>query len=307
MSSSPESNSQLQSPLADRPDGPRRRRSAGVVTPGGARLRALREQAGRAQLWVEAEADLGTGYLQRVESGRVAQPSRVTVERILAALDARYSERREILELFGYVVATPLPMDEEISWARASCQHELHDVPFPAYVLDCLPRLLTWNRHVPRLLGYGPDEPAGQRTLERLVGQPLLAAWLDPAAPFGRLVAEPEVFLPLLIRVLRYEYQRLPDAPWIAGALADLSQRLPRFREAWEQTAQSSDPISASRVLAPVKLNVDGAGLLQFRLVAEPFVRDSRFRLIYFVPADPKTMRQCAAWASDLPPTDDDA
>ena len=43
----------------------------GAGTPGGARLRALREQAGKAQLWVEAEAELGTGYLQRVESGKV--------------------------------------------------------------------------------------------------------------------------------------------------------------------------------------------------------------------------------------------
>ena len=70
-----------------------------VGTPGGAKLRALREGAGRTQLWVEAEAGLGTGYLQRVESGRVTQPERATLERILLSLEARYSERREVLEL----------------------------------------------------------------------------------------------------------------------------------------------------------------------------------------------------------------
>src|SRR5712692_4805301 len=46
-------------------------RTRTVGTPGGAKLRALREGAGRTQLWVEVEAGLGTGYLQRVESGRV--------------------------------------------------------------------------------------------------------------------------------------------------------------------------------------------------------------------------------------------
>ena len=66
---------------------------------------------------------------------------------------ARYSERRDVLELFGYLVATPLPTADEIAWARESCQHELHDVPFPAYVLDCFTRLIAWNRFVPRLLG----------------------------------------------------------------------------------------------------------------------------------------------------------
>jgi hypothetical protein len=47
---------------------------------------------------------------------------------------------------------------------------------------------------------------------------------------------------------------------------------------------------------------VRGVGRLEFRLVAEPFIRDARFRLIYFVPADPATMRQCAAWATSVPP-----
>ncbi len=144
----------------------------GSGTPGGARLRALREWAGRTQLWVEAEAELGTGYLQRVESGKVAQPGRATLERILAALEARYSERREVLELFGYAVATPPPTEEEIAWARAVCRRELHEVAFPAYVLDCMHRLIAWNRHVPRLLGVAPDDP----TLGRLAGRSPLAA-----------------------------------------------------------------------------------------------------------------------------------
>jgi transcriptional regulator with XRE-family HTH domain len=61
----------------------------GVGTPGGAKLRALRERRGKTQLWVEFEAELGTGYLQRVESGKVAQPERPTLERVLNALGAR--------------------------------------------------------------------------------------------------------------------------------------------------------------------------------------------------------------------------
>jgi hypothetical protein len=248
-------------------------------------------------LWVEAEADLGTGYLQRVESGRVAQPGRTTVERILAALDARYSERREILELFGYVVATPLPNDDEIAWARESCQHELHDVPFPAYVLDCLPRLLAWNRYVPRLLGLR-DATVGERVLEGLAGRSMMELWFDPVSPFGRLVAEPETFLPGLIRALRYEYGRLHHEPWMTQAITESVATLPRFRQVWEQSAELPDSVSAARVLLPIKLAVPGVGLLQFRLVSEPFVRDTRFRLIYFVPADAATMRECAAWTT---------
>jgi len=32
-------------------------------------------------------------------------------------------------------------------------------------------------------------------------------------------------------------------------------------------------------------------------------VRDARFRLVYYFPADPATMQQCAAWATG-PTTD---
>lgn len=96
-------------------------------------------------MWVELEAGLGTGYLQRVESGRIAQPSRETVKRILDALGARFSERREIMELLGYQVSVPLPSEEDIRWARDVSRAELDAFPFPAHVLDCTTRLLSWK------------------------------------------------------------------------------------------------------------------------------------------------------------------
>ena len=273
-------------------------RTRTVGTPGGMKLRALREGAGRTQLWVEAEAGLGTGYLQRLESGRVTQPERATLERILTALEARYSERREVLELFGYTVVTPLPTEEELAWACHVCQRELHEVPFPAYVLDCTHRLMVWNHCVPYLFGIAPDDP----TLGGLACQSLLAAWFNPDSPLAPLVAEPEAFLPALIRALRYEMQQFRTEPWYAAVLTPL-HALPRFRRYWAVVEREPALASAARALAPVRLTTPSAGLLQFRLSSEHFVRDARFRLVYYCPADPATMHQCTTWASS-PPTD---
>jgi transcriptional regulator with XRE-family HTH domain len=50
-----------------------------VSAKGGRMLRQLREQIGQTQLWVELEAELGSGYLQRVESGKVKRLLRQTV------------------------------------------------------------------------------------------------------------------------------------------------------------------------------------------------------------------------------------
>jgi hypothetical protein len=253
----------------------------------------LREGAGRTQLWVEIEAGLGTGYLQRLESGRVMQPEHATLDRILTALKARYSERREVLELFGYMVVTPLPREEEIAWACAVCQQELHEVPFPAYVLDCTHRLLFWNCFVPRLFGIAPDD----HTLGGLARQSLLAAWFDDDSLLAPLVAEPETFLPALIRALRSEMQQFRTEAWYPEVLAPL-YALPRFRHYWAVVERQPPLASAARALVSVRLTTPGAGLLRFRLSSEHFVRDARFRLVYYFPADPATMRQCAAWAA---------
>ncbi len=265
----------------------------GPGTPGGAKLRALREHAGKTQLWVEAEAELGSGYLQRVESGKVAQPERATLERILTALDARYSERREVLERFGYAVAAPPPTEEDIAWACAACRRELHEFAFPAYVLDCTHRLIAWNRYFPRLLGVAPDDPL----LGRLARQSLLALWFDPASPLAPLVAEPDRLLPALIRALRHEMEQFRTETWYAALFARLYE-LPRFRHYWAATEREPAPAGAARALVPVRLTVPGAGSLQFRLSSEPFTRDARFRAVYYFPADPTTIHQCAAWAA---------
>lgn len=266
----------------------------GPGTPGGARLRALRARLGQTQLWVEAEAELGSGYLQRLESGKVAQPERATLERILAALEARYSERREVLELFGYTVATPPPTEDDIAWARAVCRRELREAVFPAYVLDCTLRLIAWNRYFPRLLGVVPDDPL----LGRLARRSLLAAWFDPASPLAPLVVEPDRFLLALIRALRYELQQVHAEAWAAALLAELMAKLPRFRHYWALVEREPAPATAAQALVPVRLAVPGAGVLQFRLSAEPFARDARFRVVNYFPADPATMRQCAEWAA---------
>jgi transcriptional regulator with XRE-family HTH domain len=267
-------------------------RESGPSDTGGARLRALREAKGKTQLWVELEAELGTGYLQRVESGRVALPGHAMLERILAALGASYREKCDVLERFGYAVSTAPPNADEIAWARDFCRSELDDAPFPAYALDCTHRIIAWNRQSPRLFGLLPSDP----TLGRLVGQSVLAAWFDDASPLSRLVAEPDAFMPALIRAFRSEMKPYQAEPWCQTELNRLFA-LPRFRHYWAELEHEPMQVSAARALVPVRLRVPGAGHLLFRLSAEHFVDDARFRLIYFFPADLATMEWCATGA----------
>lgn len=152
-------------------------------------------------------------------------------------------------------------------------------------------RLIAWNRYFPRLLGVALDRP----WLGRLTGRSLLVLWFDPTSPLGQLVADPEAFLPALIRAMRYEMRPFAAQTWYAEALAEL-MALPRFRHYCEVVDREPTPAGAARALVPVRLTVPGAGELQFRLAAEAFTRDARFRIVYYFPADATTIRQCAAW-----------
>lgn len=258
-----------------------------TATPGGNRLRALREYAGRTQLDVEFDASLGMGYLQRVESGKVQHPEKETLERILTALGARYSERREILELFGYVVDTPLPNDDEIQWAVEACQQELDNAVFPAYLLDCAHRLLVWNRFAERLF------PIRERHLHA-VSMPRIL--YDPAYGVTPLISNPDVFFPAQVRALRYEMQLVRGEAWYESLLNDLLAECPLFRKYWEETEGEPRHPIAARPLFPIELTLPDVGRLQFWLTSEPFAQDRRFRVIYYLPADSVTMRQCVAW-----------
>lgn len=259
-----------------------------VSSPGGLLLRSLRKAARRTQLWVETEADLGTGYLQRIERGKILHPERITVERILTALDARYGERRDVLERFGYVVTVEPPDSAERAWARSVSQGELNSLPLPAYAIDCTFRVIAWNAHIAAFF-----DVRGERLLESFRERSVLEGWFDPASPIGRSVVEPERFLPAMLRAARFEGLQLGDPDWYRELMNDHARRFPRFRSALNGVSDDSAPIASARSLAPVRLTNANGDVCSFRLSAEPFVRDPRFRLVYFFPADEAALRWC--------------
>jgi transcriptional regulator with XRE-family HTH domain len=258
-------------------------------TSGGNRLRALRNYYGKTQLTVELEANLGMGYLQRIETGKVQQPEQDTLERILAALGAQYSERRELLEMFGYLVGAPIPSATAINWAVAACQTELDSAVFPAYLLDCAHRLLTWNNLVPKLLDL--DHMRQQAKSEHVS---LLKAIFDPAYQFASRIINQEVFFLAQIRALRYERQRFQDEPWYTTLIQEMLQG-PEFEHYWTNYP-SAQTFFAARPLTLLQLDSKEVGALQFRLISESFVQDRRFRVIYYLPADAKTIQHCLQW-----------
>ncbi|MEZ4668086.1 MAG: helix-turn-helix transcriptional regulator [Anaerolineae bacterium] len=258
-------------------------------TSGGARLRTLREAQGMTQLALELEASLGTGYLQRLELGKVQQPQRETLERILAVLRVSFAERRAVLELFGYAAGVFAPTDDEVQWAVAVFRTAVEATcdPIPAYLLDCSHRLLAWTETIDTLFGADcfRQRQDGYISMPRLV--------FDPVYRIAPSVLNDAEFFRAQIRNIQYERQRSCDADWYNGFVEGM-RRFPLFDRYWDQYAAEQTPTA----LRPLALLVfrQGDQRLRFRLISEPFVQDNRFRVIYYLPADSDTIQQCNRW-----------
>lgn len=258
-------------------------------TSGGKRLRALRNYYGKTQLQVELDASLGTGYLQRIETGKVQQPEQDTLERILGALGAQYSERRELLEMFGYLVDAPIPSRAAIEWAVGACAAELESAVFPAYLLDCAHRLLTWNRLVPHIF----DLARIQRRAAAEYASALKIVF-DEAYGFAPRILNRDPFFQAQIRALRYERQRFQEEDWYQALIEEMMS-LPTFARYWTRYP-ARETLFAARPLTLLSLDCGDAGVLQFRLLSESFAQDKRFRVIYYLPADGRTIAHALRW-----------
>jgi transcriptional regulator with XRE-family HTH domain len=256
-------------------------------TPGGNRLRALRETYGQTQLDVELDASLGIGYLQRLELGKVQHPERDTLERILAALGVSFIERREVLGLFGYAVAISVPNELETRWAIDVFQSEVNRDSIPIYLLDCTHRLLAWNSLVCKVFGAVKIE-SDAVLMPRLL--------FDPTNGIASSVLNAETFFAAQIRILQFERQRCGDEAWYNGFVNEMRQ-YQAFDEYWTKHHAVGRGQVPMRPVAQLKLRI-GDGLAHFRLISETFVQDPRFRVIYYMPADSATIHECLKWQS---------
>ncbi|MBI1282563.1 MAG: helix-turn-helix domain-containing protein [Anaerolineaceae bacterium] len=258
---------------------------AEVTISGGLRLKMLRESYGKTQLDVELDANLGIGYLQRLERGKVHQPEQDTLIRILDALGAGFVERREVCSLFGYAIPVTLPTAAEIQWAVNVFHSQVKDEHVPVYLLDCSHRLLAWNRQVKHLFGVlntlKPDA-----LLPRLI--------FDKVGGIAGLIINAETFFPAQVRIVHYERQRCGNGS-LFDAFIDQMMTIPTFAKYWVKGDDSGGFQLPMRPLVPMKLDY-GRRTLQFRLIAESFVQDPRFRVIYYLPDNSATLRQCLEW-----------
>jgi transcriptional regulator with XRE-family HTH domain len=250
------------------------------MSSGGSKLYELRKRAGKSQNDVEGEALLGEGYLHRLESGKVSNPKRETLERILTMLNARYNEQYEILRLFGYQVATPLPTEQEIEWAISVSEEHLQRCPYPAYLLDCAYRLCAWNDYIPMLIGQTSDS----LKMKQFKGKSVVEVILDEQYGLTKLADNPNEIFSSVLLTYKAALSVYWDEEWSYEMTANL-MRLPLFKKYWDLTEQYHQSLNRpTHPPALFRINIPGRDRMQFRVLSFPFSQDRRFLIVEYVP-----------------------
>jgi transcriptional regulator with XRE-family HTH domain len=262
----------------------------------GASLRALRRARALSIEELAARSEVNYRTIQKIETGQTQQPAREILIALLRELsDVRKlnsTERKRVLEPFGYRDQSPLPETHEIEQIREQWERAVFELPHPAILVDFAHRIHSWNRYAPRLIGL----PYGHPALNGLREKTLIDMLFDPqnAAAFGMENADD--FLTEMLEVFRAEFEPFRQEAWCHEFLQMSSARYPLFREMWERLQSQPVRELSLRTIGPIELQPAGAGRLRFYLLGTDFLGDSRFRVIQYLPADATTLRQCLHW-----------
>jgi transcriptional regulator with XRE-family HTH domain len=262
---------------------------------GGVKLRALRDALGLSleDVAAEIEADLekhvDASHINKIEKGIIKKPFAETLEAILAGLHATYRDRRDVLEAFGYAVPMTLPTEQEVEEGKRQAAYALDDATYPVYLIDYGQRLWAWNRYLPRLIGLHPDDPA----TSRFFGVTTVDLAFNPAFETRLVLANPDEYLPVMLQFLKAAIYPFHEQPWYQELLAQWST-FPGFSTLWDHV-----PADTLRSVVPIKANVPGSGVLQFRLSSADLLLDPRFQIFHLTPFGATTLRACAEWAEE--------
>lgn len=254
-------------------------------TVGGNWLRRLREQCGLTQQEMYLRDVIAAKTLSQIETGKTERPDRETVEGLLDAYDARFDDRKGVLQSFGYMPDYRPPKPEEIARVLEWIQPALDDSPFPAYIIDFTTKLWFFNDLYMALLRLEREEIASFH------GQPLWKLLFEDALPAD------DDFETAVLDHVQQTRERLAifvNEPWFEEMLNKECDA--QFLRYWHEVGEMTQELPASppfsvKTQKPVVIDQPGLShLLYFHVNEERITGDERIAVVWLIPADDATI-----------------
>jgi transcriptional regulator with XRE-family HTH domain len=241
----------------------------------------------------QLEIAFGLGWkepsrLSRIEQGRVGNPKRKLLNRIMNAMKLTEEERNRLMLVGNYV-----PERIEIESGKKQINTLITKWQYPAIVTDYLWRIVLFNTQAKQVYGF-----ARIFTTEELKQYPgMLQLLFNPLFSQNRLsdekaVADWNAYLARVVIHFRRVHKSRTKERWYMDMIG-LMMNNPGFRELWNQTQQdvSSDLVTRhDRKILYDRNNMKKK--LDFDVFYIPIKTDPRFTIEYHTPHDLAPMKE---------------
>lgn len=274
---------------------------------GGYQLKQMREREGWLQRKLAYELDIAESMISRFETG-ARVPNRELLEKILGKLQATPFERKNVLNAYGYRVITELPTDEELKSACDNVRVYLDSLDIPAYLMDCTTRVIAWNHYISRAFGLPKPEQGALSTfdprpaglLRAISSVPLIKSFYS--YNIKDMVGNwDDLFFNGILGSVRSTLWEYKDTDWCKNLIDEVKAISPEFKTKWEKIEEDNTisewPV-VGRPVSPFIVSISHLEFpLTFKAAAETLIKDDRFRIIYWHPANIETMQKINEWA----------
>lgn len=224
--------------------------------------------------------------LSRIEQGKVENPPRELINKLIDAMHLSEEEKNQLL-----VVGNYLPTKEEILEARKKIDPILNSWPYPASSRDYTWRIISTNQKLYEALGIPPQ---GQKEIEEKLPS-IIEVVFDPNFPLNKVKTpqdekERREFMLRMLRQFRYAQRIRTHENWYKNLLQKMmSNNL--FRELWLEIQSNSENKSDIVDFSNKTLELRDGKHLNFYFFIMPIFGDPRFFVELYVPKDIETYK----------------
>lgn len=223
--------------------------------------------------------------LSRIEQGKIEKPSRELIDKLIRALKLSEEEKNQLLFTGGY-----LPTDEEIAVFRDKIRQKIDGWPYPASAMDFSWRVVCDNQVLYSMYHISKKQ-ADAIKKEKL--------------HILKIVFNPEFILnhpkndegkkrryAFLIRMLlhfQYAQRARTREKWYQNLIKHMMNNN-LFKMLWSESQNhTSDSYDVSNYAPKFGIPAKDGGVLNLYMFLVPILKDPRFTVEFYVPADRET------------------
>ncbi|OGC51094.1 hypothetical protein A2982_02390 [candidate division WWE3 bacterium RIFCSPLOWO2_01_FULL_39_13] len=238
--------------------------------------------------------------LSRIEQGRVSNPPRELIDRIIEVMDLKEEEKNHLLLIGNY-----LPTQEEIEKIRKEVNPIINNWPYPAYVLDFSWRFLAWNERTSWV--YEITEKAKPQIIKNM--NRTIEMVFNPQFIQNRLLDGKELekwhesLLQKLI-LFKFNQQARTKELWYRDFISQMMDN-ELFTHLWPKARLSKEIAELDKYERKSIVNIRNTkSRLEFHIFKVPLLLDPRFEIDFHVPTNQNTHAQFknSKHGKNLPP-----